>query len=220
MIETLDLAANVRGTPRNAFTALLTEPLRGPGMILFALAVAASLGAFHALEPGHGKTVVAAYLVGARGTVWHAVLLGLVVTASHTAGVYLLGGVTLYASRYVVPERLYPWLGAASGLLIVALGANLLYRRLTGGRRSAHGHTHGLGHADHHGPPATTILMTATTTGTTRDTGIITTIPRRGRSPSGRSSPLASPAASSPARPRSWCSWAPWPAGRSGSGSF
>jgi ABC-type nickel/cobalt efflux system permease component RcnA len=147
VIETLDLTANVRGTPRNAFTALLTEPLRGPGMILFALAVAASLGAFHALEPGHGKTVVAAYLVGARGTVWHAVLLGLVVTASHTAGVYLLGGVTLYASRYVVPERLYPWLGAASGLLIVALGANLLYRRLTGGRRSAHGHTH----ADHPG---------------------------------------------------------------------
>ena len=153
MIETLDLAANVRGTPRNAFTALLTEPLRGPGMILFALAVAASLGAFHALEPGHGKTVVAAYLVGARGTVWHAVLLGLVVTASHTAGVYLLGGVTLYASRYVVPERLYPWLGAASGLLIVALGANLLYRRLTSGRRSAPGHTHGLGDADHHGHP-------------------------------------------------------------------
>jgi ABC-type nickel/cobalt efflux system permease component RcnA len=153
VIETLDLAANVRGTPRNAFTALLTEPLRTPGMILFALAVAASLGAFHALEPGHGKTVVAAYLVGARGTAWHAVLLGLVVTASHTAGVYLLGGVTLYASRYVVPERLYPWLGAASGVLIVALGANLLYWRLTGGRRSAHGRTHELGHADHHGHP-------------------------------------------------------------------
>ena len=153
VIETLDLTANVRGTPHNAFTALLTEPLRGPGMILFALAVAASLGAFHALEPGHGKTVVAAYLVGARGTVWHAVLLGLVVTASHTAGVYLLGGVTLYASRYVVPERLYPWLGAASGLLIVALGANLLYRRLASGRRSAPGHTHGLGDGDHHGHP-------------------------------------------------------------------
>jgi ABC-type nickel/cobalt efflux system permease component RcnA len=151
-IETLDRAANVRGTPRNAFTALITEPLRGPGMILFALAVAASLGAFHALEPGHGKTVVAAYLVGARGTVWHAALLGLVVTASHTAGVYLLGGVTLYASRSVVPERLYPWLGAASGLLIVALGANLLYRRLTR-RRSAHRHTHGLGQVDHHGQP-------------------------------------------------------------------
>jgi ABC-type nickel/cobalt efflux system permease component RcnA len=149
--DTLQLAANVRGTPRNAFTALLSEPLRGPGMILFALAVAASLGAFHALEPGHGKTVVAAYLVGARGTVWHAVLLGLVVTAAHTAGVYLLGGVTLYASRYVVPERLYPWLGAVSGLLIVALGANLLYRRLRSGRLAAHGHTHGPGHAD---PPS------------------------------------------------------------------
>ena len=87
-------------------------------MVLFALAVAASLGAFHALEPGHGKTVVAAYLVGSRGTAGHALLLGLVVTASHTVGVYLLGVVTLYASRHVVPERLYPWLGAASGVLI------------------------------------------------------------------------------------------------------
>jgi ABC-type nickel/cobalt efflux system permease component RcnA len=106
-------------------------------MVLVSLAVAASLGAFHALEPGHGKTVVAAYLVGARGTARHALVLGLVVTASHTVGVYLLGGVTLYASRLVVPERLYPWLGAASGLLIAALGAGLLWRRLTGAAAAA-----------------------------------------------------------------------------------
>ncbi len=116
--EALDLAANARSTPRDAFTALIAGPALGPSMVLFALAVAASLGAFHALEPGHGKTVVAAYLVGSRGTAGHALLLGLVVTASHTVGVYLLGVVTLYASRHVVPERLYPWLGAASGLLI------------------------------------------------------------------------------------------------------
>src|SRR5262245_51638880 len=141
-------------TPRNAFTELIADRPLGVGMILFALMVAASLGAFHALEPGHGKTVVAAYLVGARGTAWHAVLLGLVVTASHTAGVYLLGAVTLYASRYVVPERLSPWLGAASGLLIVALGANLLYRRLAGGRSTdpalAHGHALGADHEHVH----------------------------------------------------------------------
>ena len=104
-------------------------------MVLFALAVAASLGAFHALEPGHGKTVVAAYLVGSRGTARHALLLGLVVTAAHTVGVYLLGIVTLYASRHVVPERLYPWLGAASGLLITLLGVSLLWRRLGGSFR-------------------------------------------------------------------------------------
>jgi nickel/cobalt exporter len=119
---------------------------------VFALAVSAALGGFHALEPGHGKTVVAAYLVGSRGTAWHAVLLGLIVTASHTAGVYLLGAVTLYASRYVVPERLYPWLGAASGLLVVAMGVTLFLRRyaqLAADRLHAHAHEHGQSHPQH-----------------------------------------------------------------------
>ena len=119
-----------RRASRDRFAALIAGRPAGPGMVLFALAVAASLGAFHALEPGHGKTVVAAYLVGARGTARHALLLGLVVTAAHTLGVYLLGIVTLYASRHVVPERLYPWLGAASGVLITLLGVSLLWRRL------------------------------------------------------------------------------------------
>ncbi len=154
-VETRGLAANVRGTPRDAFTALIAGGALGPGMLLFALAVAASLGAFHALEPGHGKTVVAAYLVGSRGTAGHALLLGLVVTASHTVGVYLLGAVTLYASRHVVPERLYPWLGAASGILIVCLGVSLLYRRLGPGAAPRgpgldHTHEHGtLASSDH-----------------------------------------------------------------------
>jgi ABC-type nickel/cobalt efflux system permease component RcnA len=97
------------------------------------------LGAFHALEPGHGKTVVAAYLVGSHGTAWHALCLGLIVTMTHTAGVYLLGLVTLYASHYIVPERLYPWLGVISGLLIVGLGGWLLLRRYAA---SEHGHAH------------------------------------------------------------------------------
>jgi ABC-type nickel/cobalt efflux system permease component RcnA len=144
-----------RRAPRDAFAALIAGRLDGVGMVLFALAVAASLGALHALEPGHGKTVVAAYLVGSRGTARHALVLGLVVTASHTVGVYLLGAVTLYASRYVVPERLYPWLGAASGLLIVVLGASLLWRRLVGPSTGHRHHTHGshggqaLSEADH-----------------------------------------------------------------------
>jgi len=125
-------------------------------MICLALAVAVGLGAFHALEPGHGKTVVAAYLVGTRGTARHALSLGLIVTATHTAGVYLLGVVTLYASRYVIPERLYPWLGVLSGLLIAGLGCTLFLRRYTGGEAThTHGHTpghpHGHSHAHAHG---------------------------------------------------------------------
>jgi ABC-type nickel/cobalt efflux system permease component RcnA len=147
---------NRQSTPRDAFTDLVSTTHMGPGMILFAAAVAATLGAFHALEPGHGKTVVAAYLVGSRGTAAHAVLLGLIVTASHTAGVYLLGGVTLYASRYIVPERLYPWLGVTSGLIIAGLGLYLFLRRYAGETHPhGHGHSHHPGHSHDHGLPHT-----------------------------------------------------------------
>jgi ABC-type nickel/cobalt efflux system permease component RcnA len=122
----------------------------GSGLVTTALLVAAALGAFHALEPGHGKTVVAAaYLVGSRGTARHAIILGLIVTASHTAGVYLLGGVTFYASQHIVPERLYPWLSLGSGLTIAILGAVLFYRRYAG-QDQGHGHDHGHHHHHHH----------------------------------------------------------------------
>jgi nickel/cobalt exporter len=99
------------------------------------------------LEPGHGKTVVAAYLVGTRGTARHALYLGMIVTATHTAGVYLLGVVTLYASQHVVPERLYPWLGIVSGVLIASVGAYLLLQRYAD---MIHGHTHGHAHGHTH----------------------------------------------------------------------
>lgn len=142
----LALVPNRQETPRSAFTALVATPRLGLSVVLLALVTALGVGALHALEPGHGKTVVAAYLVGSRGTAWHAVFLGLVVTASHTAGVFLLGVVTLYASRLIVPERVYPWLGTASGLTIAGLGVWLFLRRYAGG--AAHGH--GGGAHDHH----------------------------------------------------------------------
>jgi len=130
--SSIQLKANRQSTPRSSFTELLATKHLDLGIILIALAAAVGLGAFHALEPGHGKTLVAAYLVGSRGTAKHAFLLGLIVTAAHTAGVYLLGAVTLYASRYVVPERLYPWLGVVSGVMIAGLGLVLLVRRCLG----------------------------------------------------------------------------------------
>ena len=94
--------------------------VKKPGMwfLLTAALVAIALGALHALEPGHGKTVVAAYLVGSRGTARHALMLAATVTASHTAGVYVLGALTLYASRWIIPERIYPWLGSVSGMIV------------------------------------------------------------------------------------------------------
>jgi ABC-type nickel/cobalt efflux system permease component RcnA len=149
--SSVQLQANQQATPRNSFTDLITTKQLGLGIILMALAVAAGLGAFHALEPGHGKTLVAAYLVGSRGTAKHALLLGLTVTGAHTAGVYLLGAVTLYASQYIVPERLYPWLGVVSGVLIAGLGAVLLVRRYLGKAAIfSHHHDHYGNHdADH-----------------------------------------------------------------------
>lgn len=141
--------ATAAATPRSAFTQLVTAHELSVGVLLLAMATALGVGALHALEPGHGKTIVAAYLVGARGTARHAVFLGLVVTATHTLGVFLLGLVVLYASRYIVPERLYPWLGAASGLTIAGLGVWLFFRRFARGFDGGHHHGHDHAHADH-----------------------------------------------------------------------
>jgi nickel/cobalt exporter len=138
-------------TPRDRFTELITATTAGPRGAFLVLLTAVALGAFHALEPGHGKTMVAAYLVGSRGTAGHAVLLGLIVTAAHTAGVYLLGAVTLYASHHVVPERIYPWLGLASGLTIAGLGVSLFVRRYAGApAHHHHGHAHDHDHSHDH----------------------------------------------------------------------
>jgi high-affinity nickel-transport protein len=141
------LKANVQSTPRSRFTQLI--PSQGKLTFWFLVSaafIAAGLGALHALEPGHGKTIVAAYLVGSRGTARHAVLLGLVVTAAHTAGVYLLGIVTLYASRYIVPEQLYPWLSAISGLTVTGVGVFIFLRRLTE-ETGEHSHASGEKHS-------------------------------------------------------------------------
>jgi ABC-type nickel/cobalt efflux system permease component RcnA len=107
----------------------------------------------HALSPGHGKTIVAAYLVGSHGTFKHAIFLGAMVTFTHTASVFLLGFVTLFLSKYVLPETLFPILGAISGLSIVWVGAALFFRRLRGARGKNHHHHHGPthGHTHDHG---------------------------------------------------------------------
>jgi ABC-type nickel/cobalt efflux system permease component RcnA len=140
-------AARPRNTPRSRFTELIsTQGKLSIWVLLSAAFIAAGLGALHALEPGHGKTIVAAYLVGSRGTARHAVLLGVVVTAAHTAGVYLLGGLTLYASRYIVPEQLYPWLGAISGLSVAGLGIFIFLRHWTG-ETGEHSHAAGERHS-------------------------------------------------------------------------
>ena len=131
-----------QGRHSGSFEALIARDDLGPGAILLGLVIAAFWGAAHALTPGHGKTIVAGYLVGSRGRPRHAVLLGLIVTATHTAGVFALGLVTLLLSHFVVPERLYPWLTLASGLLVVGVGTTVLRSRLRHSRSDANHHHH------------------------------------------------------------------------------
>jgi nickel/cobalt exporter len=127
-------------------------------LVIGALLAVMVWGAGHGLTPGHGKTIVAAYLIGSRSTPWHALYLGLTVTLTHTLGVFALGLVALFASRYVLLEQLYPWLGSVSGLIVVGLGAVMLWRRirslLARRRLDRHHGSHHHGH-DHHGdhPP-------------------------------------------------------------------
>jgi nickel/cobalt transporter (NicO) family protein len=116
-------------TPQEILLDLVRTKNFSVSFYLFALGISLALGALHALTPGHGKTVVAAYLVGSRGTAWHAVVLGSVVTLTHTGSVFLLGIITLAASQYILPTSIIPWLEVASGLMIVSLGLYLLWQR-------------------------------------------------------------------------------------------
>jgi ABC-type nickel/cobalt efflux system permease component RcnA len=126
-------------------------------VILASLAAAVFWGAAHALSPGHGKTIITAYLVGQRGTPRHAALLGLIVTITHTIGVFTLGVVTLALSQFIVPDRLYPWLNLASGLLVVGIGAAVLRARLRR-RRHRHDHHHHHHHHTEEGPSFRSLL--------------------------------------------------------------
>ena len=144
-------ASVTAGIPRanDAFADLVSQRELSLAVILLSLLAAFGLGALHAMSPGHGKTMVGAYLVGSRGTWRHAVFLGLTVTVTHTAGVFALGLVTLYAQQYILPEQLYPWLSVASGLLVVGIGASLVVTRLRAALAPAHDYGHVHQHHDH-----------------------------------------------------------------------
>jgi len=159
--STLAPVAAPQYAPRRAgsgFASLIETDNLTLSVVLLSLLLALGFGAFHALEPGHGKTFVAAYFVGVKGTVRQALGLGLIVAMTHTMGVLAIGLLTLFGSRYVLPERLYPWLSLASGLMVLALGARLiaacaagsrLWRRfvsVVGSREHQQEHLHNHGH--------------------------------------------------------------------------
>jgi nickel/cobalt exporter len=112
------------------------------GVIAIALILALGWGALHALSPGHGKAMVAAYLVGSRGTARHAVLLGAFVTITHVTSVVLFGLAALWLSEFILPDTLFRWMSLVAGLLVVAIGAWVLRGRLRRGRPAAHRHDH------------------------------------------------------------------------------
>jgi ABC-type nickel/cobalt efflux system permease component RcnA len=126
----------------SGFTRLIAHGKLTPLVVLASLAAAMFWGAAHALSPGHGKSIVTAYLVGKRGTPRDAALLGAVVTLTHTVGVFALGFVTLALSQWIVPDRLYPWIDLVAGLMVVTIGANVLRSRFAHARAHHHGHAH------------------------------------------------------------------------------
>lgn len=141
------------GQARDHFAELISVRELTPLVALFGLLLAAGLGALHAMSPGHGKTVVGAYLVGSRGTARHAAFLGLTVTLTHTSSVFALGLLTLFASHYILPETLIPYLGLASGAIVLVMGLTLFVRRLrsalgwtAAGVHEHHSHDHGHTH--------------------------------------------------------------------------
>jgi nickel/cobalt transporter (NicO) family protein len=155
---------------QDGFAGALTSANDHGLLILLLLGSAFVWGALHALSPGHGKTMVAGYLAGSRGRPKDAALLGLTVTITHTSAVFALGFITLAASAYVLPEDLYPWLGVASGAMVIAIGLWAIWTRLRRWRamRAEHeqGHNHMHAHHDHHhshepGAPITTRSLIA-----------------------------------------------------------
>jgi nickel/cobalt transporter (NicO) family protein len=133
----------------SGFTRLIGRSHLSVLVILASLAAALFWGAAHALSPGHGKTIVTAYLIGKRGSAKDAALLGAIVTVTHTIGVFALGLVTLGLSQWIVPDRLYPWIDLAAGVMVVAIGITVLRSRFL--HAQAHRHAHEHHHHSHKG---------------------------------------------------------------------
>lgn len=157
--ESAKLQVATEGRGASGFAGIFRDLSDGHvtvGFLLLSLLIAFAFGAQHALGPGHGKTMVAAYLVGSRGTPKHAVVLGLTVTATHTSTVYLLGFVTLVAAAWLSPETVYLWMGVAAGVMVVGFGLVLFAQRLLSyrkGRQESGVHRHGIfGKAHSHAP--------------------------------------------------------------------
>jgi ABC-type nickel/cobalt efflux system permease component RcnA len=145
----------------DAFSDLIADADGGVWAMVVALGFAAFLGALHSLAPGHGKTVIGAYLVGTKGTKLQALVLAIAVALSHTLGVLVLGIITYAAGARFAPERVYPWLQGVSAVIVLGIGIWLVVtavrerRARRAGREVPHSHqlhAHGGLHADEYEP--------------------------------------------------------------------
>jgi len=113
------------------------------------------LGIGHAFTPGHGKSLMAAYLVGQHGRIKDAVVMGLTTTFTHTFSVILLGLVIMFFSHIILPSTLFPWVARVSAILIIATGIYVLYARLRDKGVPQHSHDHSHDHLHPHTHPHT-----------------------------------------------------------------
>ena len=134
----------------NQLSDMLARGTSSPMVVLLTLLVALALGALHALEPGHGKTLLAVSLVGARATVSQAAILAGSLTVAHTIGVLALGLAIILLKGAFVPEAVYPWITLVSGVVIAVVGARAIARQVMARQPFAHAHAHGHSHAHAH----------------------------------------------------------------------
>lgn len=133
-------------TTNNRLNAFLNKYVKvdviSSRLVVFAMAVAFLLGALHALTPGHGKAIVASYLVGEKGTIWHAINLGLIVTLTHTASVFVLGLASVLLTAVFVPATVIKTLNMVSGVAVLLFGLYLVVKRSLLIFRKDHVHEH------------------------------------------------------------------------------
>jgi ABC-type nickel/cobalt efflux system permease component RcnA len=140
-------------TRSNQLADMLVSGSRSPWFIVLTLLVAIGLGGLHALEPGHGKTLLAVSLVGARATFSQAAILAGALTVAHTAGVLALGFAIIMLKGTLVPENIYPWITLISGLAVAIIGARAIQRQIQARMPIAHVHAHGHDHSHEHAHP-------------------------------------------------------------------
>jgi len=154
----IDSSSSIGDRDGGPLASLIGREEITPALVATMIAIALGIGALHALGPGHGKTLIAGYLVGAGGSARHAIGVGAAVSLMHTASVLTLGLLVLSAERLFAPERIYPVLGLASGAIAIVLGSSLLVGRIRtiapgNGRTHPHPHGHRHDHVSRHDDP-------------------------------------------------------------------